>query len=207
MSTKSQEVQKHEDEMDVAENAQHESALGDQYLDGTGLEGVDMTELDGGEAGEGKSEFPAMTAKQLASTTPGAGYLKVNVPPNRYTPLKNAWMDIYNPIVEHMKISIRFDPKKRCVELKTNDATEMPGALQKCADFVKAFTLGFEIRDAIALLRLDDLYIDRYVACRLRHWSYVVCLDTVETLLTQLHSHSHSHYSYLVSSPSPFVQL
>lgn len=72
-------------------------------------------------------------------------------------------LQIYTPIVEHMKISIRFDPKKKCVELKTNDKTEQPTALQKSADFVKAFVLGFAIRDAIALLRLDDLFIDRYV--------------------------------------------
>lgn len=34
--------------------------------------------------------------------------------------------------------------------------------MTKSADFVRAFLLGFEIRDAIALLRLDDLYIDSF---------------------------------------------
>lgn len=45
---------------------------------------------------------------------------------------------------------------------QTSEKTESPAAIQKSADFVRAFCLGFEIRDAIALLRLDDLYIDSF---------------------------------------------
>ena len=29
-------------------------------------------------------------------------------------------MEIYTPIVEHMKVQIRMNPKKRCVELKVS---------------------------------------------------------------------------------------
>ena len=36
------------------------------------------------------------------------------------------------------------------------------GALQKAADFIHAFFLGFEVQDAVALLRLEDLYIDSF---------------------------------------------
>merc|ERR1711916_145794 len=36
------------------------------------------------------------------------------------------------------------------------------GALQKGQDFCRAFVLGFELKDAVALLRMDDLYIDGF---------------------------------------------
>jgi hypothetical protein len=78
---------------------------------------------------------------------------------------------------------------------QTCEATESPAALQKGADFIRAFTLGFEVQvtaldfmllpgsgsarrhaavassppyfcavsqDAVALLRLDDLYLDSF---------------------------------------------
>eukprot|EP00640_Fibrocapsa_japonica_P006942 CAMPEP_0113941338 /NCGR_PEP_ID=MMETSP1339-20121228/7276_1 /TAXON_ID=94617 /ORGANISM="Fibrocapsa japonica" /LENGTH=157 /DNA_ID=CAMNT_0000945453 /DNA_START=354 /DNA_END=827 /DNA_ORIENTATION=- /assembly_acc=CAM_ASM_000762 len=67
-----------------------------------------------------------------------------------------------DPVVEHMRLQIRFNPKTRSVELKTSEHTEDAGALQKAADFVQAFCMGFEVQDAVALLRLDDLYIDSF---------------------------------------------
>jgi len=87
---------------------------------------------------------------------------KIPVPSNRYTPLKDAWMKIFTPIVEHLHLQVRFNLKTRNVEIKTCKDTVDVGALQKGADFVKAFTLGFEVDDALALLRLDDLYLESF---------------------------------------------
>ena len=50
--------------------------------------------------------------------------------------------------------------KARAVEMRTSNFTTDSGALQKGEDFVRAFSLGFDVDDAIALLRLDDLYIE-----------------------------------------------
>lgn len=87
---------------------------------------------------------------------------KVPVPPHRFTPLKNNWSKLYPPLVNHLKLQVRMNVKNRAVELRTSKATTDSGALQKGEDFVKAFTLGFDLDDAIALLRLDDLFIETF---------------------------------------------
>lgn len=87
---------------------------------------------------------------------------KVPIPPHRVSPLKAAWPKMYPPLVEHLKLQVRMNVKSKCVELRNHKKTTDPGALQKGEDFVKAFSLGFDVDDAIALLRLDDLYIETF---------------------------------------------
>ena len=87
---------------------------------------------------------------------------KVPVPPHRMTPLKSAWPKIYPPLVEHLKLQVRMNVKSKAIELRTSKHTTDTGALQKGADFIQAFCLGFDVDDAIALLRLDDLYIETF---------------------------------------------
>lgn len=84
------------------------------------------------------------------------------MPPNRFNPLKENWMKIYTPIVDYLKLQIRFNLKTRNIELKTCGETNDIGAIQKAADFVKAFILGFEVEDALALVRLDDLFLETF---------------------------------------------
>jgi RNA-binding protein PNO1 len=78
------------------------------------------------------------------------------------TPLKATWPKIYPPLVEHLKLQVRMNIKSKAVELRTSKYTSDTGALQKGADFVQAFCLGFDVEDSIALLRLDDLYIETF---------------------------------------------
>ncbi|CAF9924560.1 MAG: pre-rRNA-processing protein pno1 [Heterodermia speciosa] len=87
---------------------------------------------------------------------------KVLIPPHRMTPLKASWPKIYPPLVEHLKLQVRMNVKAKAVELRSSKHTTDPGALQKGEDFVKAFSLGFDTDDAIALLRLDELYIETF---------------------------------------------
>ncbi|MCJ1281960.1 pre-rRNA-processing protein pno1 [Xylographa opegraphella] len=108
---------------------------------------------------EGRPKFPPtknVNGQHISETR------KVPIPPHRMTPLKTSWPKIYPPLVEHLKLQVRMNIKSRAVELRTSKHTTDSGALQKGEDFVKAFSLGFETDDAIALLRLDDLYIETF---------------------------------------------
>ncbi|WVZ92376.1 hypothetical protein U9M48_038447 [Paspalum notatum var. saurae] len=122
-----------------------------------------------------KPRFDALMPSEMSGGRPQ--FRKVPVPQHRFAPLKRCWMDIYTPVYEHMKIDIRMNLKAvtcelkfllafalaaRRVELKTRQDTPDVSNLQKCADFVHAFMLGFDIADAVALLRLDDLYVDSF---------------------------------------------
>lgn len=86
----------------------------------------------------------------------------VKIPTHRFPPLKRIWMEIYTPVVEQCKLEIRMNLKSRCVELRTCEATTDRALLQKAEDFVKAVVAGFEVKDAMALLRMDDIYIEGF---------------------------------------------
>ncbi|KAF2684941.1 eukaryotic type KH-domain (KH-domain type I) [Lentithecium fluviatile CBS 122367] len=107
----------------------------------------------------GRPKFPAAATIPLAFKREQRN---VPVPPHRQAPLKTTWSKIYPPLVEHLKLQVRMNTKTRAVELRTSSLTTDTGALQKGEDFVRAFCLGFDVDDAIALLRLDDLYIETF---------------------------------------------
>lgn len=68
---------------------------------------------------------------------------KIPVPAHRYTPLKENWLKIFTPIVEHLQLQVRFNLKSRNVEIKTCDETKDIANLQKAADFVKVCIIVF----------------------------------------------------------------
>ncbi|KAH9170396.1 hypothetical protein EDB89DRAFT_1977821 [Lactarius sanguifluus] len=87
---------------------------------------------------------------------------RVAIPPHRMTPLKKEWINIFGPLTEMLGLQVRMNVQRKCVEVRTSKHSKELGALQKGADFVKAFALGFDVNDALALLRLDDLYLDSF---------------------------------------------
>ncbi|KAJ7383955.1 pre-rRNA-processing protein pno1 [Desmophyllum pertusum] len=107
-----------------------------------------------------RPSFPPAKAEKLMDGKSESR--KIPVPPHRYTPLKENWMKIFTPIVEHLKLQIRFNMSARKVEIRTSKDTKDIGAVQKAADFVQAFLLGFEVEDSLALVRLDDLFLESF---------------------------------------------
>ena len=131
---------------------------------GGGEEFGDDDEEDEGDddARMGSDGVPSFAALKIVSAT-GAEYRRMRCPPHRLTPLRNQWEHLMSPLVEFLKLQVRFNPKNRSVELKTSEHTDDPGAIQKGQDFVEAFMMGFEVQDAVALLRLEDLFIDSFM--------------------------------------------
>ncbi|CEM30549.1 unnamed protein product [Vitrella brassicaformis CCMP3155] len=125
---------------------------------------ADDEEEDDDKQGESDPKYAPLKPQQMTSKKGGGKFQirRLLVPPHRYTPLRNAWLEMLQPLVDHMKLQVRMNTKRRCVEIRTSPDTKDIGALQKGADFVKAFLLGFEVQDAIALLRLDDLFIESF---------------------------------------------
>jgi RNA-binding protein PNO1 len=123
---------------------------------------------------------------------------RIPMPPHRMAPLQKEWVNIFGPLTELLGLQVRMNIPRKSVEIRvwswfltlddrlrhysqTSKHTKEVGALQKGADFIKAFALGFDvnvrllmhiivslaqsspsIQDSIALLRLDDLYLDSF---------------------------------------------
>ncbi|KAF9435281.1 pre-rRNA-processing protein pno1 [Entomortierella beljakovae] len=113
------------------------------------------------DTGVEKPKFSALKASEMTGKS-SQQQRKIPIPPHRMTPLKNEWLKVYSPLVDHLKLQVRMNIKSKSVEIRTSKHTEDTGALQKGADFIRAFALGFDLDDATALLRLDDLYLDSF---------------------------------------------
>jgi len=105
--------------------------------------------------------FPALTGAAL-QTSLKSEMRRIPIPPHRMSPLKKDWINIFGPLTEILGLQVRMNVQRKAVEIRTSKHTKEIGSLQKGADFVKAYALGFDVNDSIALLRLDDLYLDSF---------------------------------------------
>ncbi|KAJ1786653.1 pre-rRNA-processing protein pno1 [Coemansia sp. RSA 2399] len=107
-----------------------------------------------------RPDFAPLSAKEVRDKR--NEFRRIRVPPHRFSPLKKDWLKIYSPVVEYLKLQIRMNPKTRVIEIRTCEETEDVGAIQKAADFVRAYCLGFTAEDSLALLRMEDLYLESF---------------------------------------------
>ncbi|CAB9504639.1 protein PNO1 [Seminavis robusta] len=136
------------------------SVISSRIRQSTSLQKEEQRMQDDTATSSDQPHFPKLSAVQASGNR--VEYRRVRCPPHRYTPLREHWENILTPLVEYLKLQVRFNTKTRSVEMKTSPHTIDTGALQKGADFVSAFMLGFEVQDAVALLRLDDLYVESF---------------------------------------------
>merc|ERR1712000_220404 len=87
---------------------------------------------------------------------------KIPMPKNRIKPLKDDWKKIYTMIVDQLKLQIRFNTRTNNVEIRKSNITTDLMAIQRASDFLRAFAMGFEIGDAEALIRIDELYLETF---------------------------------------------
>jgi len=135
--------------------------FGEEDMAGYGGEGSDGEEEDPLEAAS-IGNLPVFEPVETATMIDMEEVRRISVPRHRYGPLKNQWEDIVDPIVNVLNLEIQMNLRARKVELQNSDATTDPSALQMAADFLKAFMYGFDLDDAMALLRIPDLYIDSF---------------------------------------------
>lgn len=132
-------------------------------MDDDNIEETQLGEFDLSKFQLSKLKVPATLSeanKELGIV--GKEYRKVMVPVNKLKSLKENWPTIVKAIIEHMKLEIRMNPKQKCIELRTSDKTINTSAMQRSEDFLKAYMCGFDLNDAIALLRLEDLYFETF---------------------------------------------
>ncbi|BAM39378.1 Pre-rRNA-processing protein PNO1 [Theileria orientalis strain Shintoku] len=87
---------------------------------------------------------------------------RIPVPPNRMTPLQNNWETIVRTVVERLHLQIRMCTRTKCVEVRPSQESPDLSMLQKAQDYINAFMLGFELKDAEAILRLEDIFIESF---------------------------------------------
>lgn len=93
-------------------------------------------EMHNGIEGRSKNKFPK--PKRMKNSSEGNREMrKIAVPAHRYTPLKENWLKIFTPVVEHLQLEIRFNLKTRNIEIRPSKETTDIANLQKAADFVK----------------------------------------------------------------------
>ncbi|KJP85259.1 hypothetical protein AK88_05099 [Plasmodium fragile] len=99
--------------------------------------------------------------KKNTSSTLNSNEMRIlTIPKHRISSVKTNWMELIKPIVTHLKLEIRMNRDK--IEVRTCKLTEDKNNLQKSSDYIKAYLLGFTIEDSLALLRIDDLYIESF---------------------------------------------
>lgn len=76
--------------------------------------------------------------------------------------MKKDWKRICEVIVKDCNLDIRYNSLLKNVEIRTNAKTIDPVMIEKANQYLSAFAKGFDLKDAEAFLKIQDLYIDSF---------------------------------------------
>lgn len=113
--------------------------------------------------------FPPLSAGAQRAPTKSE-IRRIPIPPHRLTPLKKDWVNIFSPLAELCGLQVRMNTQRRAVEirvriyllfilsltkwvakLQTSKHSKEVSFLQKGADFVKAYALGFDVNVCLVI--------------------------------------------------------
>ncbi|KAK6736882.1 hypothetical protein RB195_019525 [Necator americanus] len=126
---------------------------------------VEMEECGSTVAGNGEGDGMEASSRRAKKSKGEKGEMrKIPVPKHRYTPLKDNWVNIFTPVVKNLGLQIRFT---KSIEFSSGIQFSIFCAFCTlvhiwAADFVRAFILGFDVADALALIRLDHLFLETF---------------------------------------------
>ncbi|ORD96819.1 PNO1 [Hepatospora eriocheir] len=92
----------------------------------------------------------------------------LEIPIHKIKKLKSIWTDIYTAIVEYGELQIRFDLKRKSVDLRACEKTKDIGFLDRGIEFLKAVLAGFKVEDSIAILKYKDVFMDKFDISEIR---------------------------------------
>ncbi|EZG69113.1 putative RNA-binding protein PNO1 [Gregarina niphandrodes] len=109
---------------------------------------------------------------------------KVITPEHRIGALKKSWVELTKPVIEELKLAVKFVPRVKQIwivpawvlsepssaEEKPSDAEvrKLESHVTKAVEYFKAFLVGFQVRDALAVLRLEDIFLQSFKITEVR---------------------------------------
>lgn len=106
--------------------------------------------------------IPSSFSKVVKKEKVSKSRREVVIAPHRYNRIKKEWKHIVEAIVDHLQLQIRMSSKQRKVELRSSRHTSDVKSLQKGHDFICALNCGFDMKDAISLVKLDDVFLESF---------------------------------------------
>lgn len=99
---------------------------------------------------------------------------KYSVPLNKQKSLKNSWAELIKPLVKQMQLAVKYNYKTNCILLlpawalkaskpeDENELAQSEARITKALEYLKAYFHGFKIEDCLAILRLDDIFLQSF---------------------------------------------